>query len=113
LLNEPGLEWKSAAFSQFLLGRFGRTETIEGEQMGYAIRTDRYRYVEWYRWDAEGKKPEELLHRELFDHLTDPHENINLAADPALGSLADSMALQLDRGWRHSLPGNNQKKSKL
>jgi arylsulfatase A-like enzyme len=108
LLKDPDLEWKTAAYSQFLLGRFGRTKTVEGEQMGYAIRTDRYRYVEWFQWDAEGKKAEDLLHRELFDHLFDPQENINLAADPAMVSLVDSLALQLDKGWRHSRPGDYQ-----
>ena len=34
LLENPDLEWKSAAYSQFLLGRYGRTKNIEGELMG-------------------------------------------------------------------------------
>ena len=29
LLENPDTEWKTAAYSQFLLGRFGRTKTVE------------------------------------------------------------------------------------
>ena len=106
LLDNPDLQWKTAAYSQFLLGRYGRTLTVEGEQMGYAIRTDRYRYVEWYNWIKEENKAEALLCRELFDHQTDPQENINLAADPAFQAIAESLSQQLQMGWRYSKPSN-------
>lgn len=106
LLEDPDLEWKSAAYSQFLLGRFGRTTTVKGEQMGYAIRTNRYRYVEWYRWNAEEMHAENLLCRELFDHFTDPQENINIADHPESKALADSLSIQLKKGWKYSRPIN-------
>ena len=99
LLEDPDLEWKSAAYSQFLLGRYGRTTTVEGEQMGYAIRTDRYRYVEWYNWITDENRPGELLCTELFDHRTDTEENVNLAADPSFADLVDSLSLQLKNGF--------------
>lgn len=108
LLEDPDRDWKTAAYSQFLLGRFGRTKTVEGEQMGYAIRTDRYRYVEWYQWNAEKNKTDSLLCRELFDHQTDPQENINLAAEPDFVALVDTLSLQLKKGWRYSLPEINK-----
>jgi len=79
LLSEPGLEWDSSACSQFLLGRYGRTTNIEGEQMGYALRTDRYRYVEWYNWLGEEKTRGKFLRAELYDQNKDPRENKNLA----------------------------------
>jgi arylsulfatase A-like enzyme len=104
LLKDPDRPWKSAAFSQFLLGRFGRTKTVEGEQMGYAIRTDRYRYVEWYSWIKDEEKTGELLHRELFDHQTDPGENRNLAAASASEELLETLSLQLHKGWRFAKP---------
>ena len=110
LLKNPDLEWKTAAYSQFLLGRFGRTKTVEGEQMGYAIRTDRYRYVEWYSWIKEENKAEALLCRELFDHQTDPQENINLAADPEFKEIAETLSQQLNKGWRYSKPANKEDK---
>lgn len=56
LLENPETTWKTAAYSQFLLGRFGPPETRQQERMGYTIRTDQYRYVEWYDWDKEEKK---------------------------------------------------------
>jgi len=108
LLEDPDRDWKTAAYSQFLLGRFGRTKTVEGEQMGYAIRTDRYRYVEWYQWNAEKNKTDSLLCRELFDHQTDPQENMNLAANPEFVALADTLSLQLKKGWRYSKPEINK-----
>ncbi len=104
LLEDPDREWKNAAFSQFLLGRFGRTTTVEGEQMGYAIRTDRYRYVEWYVWNAEENMPGDLLWTELFDHQTDPQENKNIAKEPESANVVESLSQQLNKGWRYAKP---------
>ena len=104
LLEDPDKDWKSAAFSQFLLGRFGRTTNVEGEQMGYAIRTDRYRYVEWYVWNAEGKTTGDLLWRELFDHQNDPMENLNIAEDPENASIVADLSVRLNLGWSYAKP---------
>ena len=104
LLANPDKSWKKAAFSQFLLGRFGPPETREQERMGYAIRTDQYRYVEWYTWDAELKKPGDLLASELFDHETDPDENMNLANGASYEKIKDTLSMQLKQGWRYALP---------
>jgi iduronate 2-sulfatase len=104
LLENPDLEWKTAAYSQFLLGRFGRSKTIEGEQMGYAIRTDRYRYVEWYIWNKEEKKAGLLLLKELFDHQMDPQENVNIASHAENRDLIESLSQQLKKGWKYSRP---------
>ena len=108
LLENPDLEWKTAAYSQFLLGRFGRTKTVEGEQMGYTIRTDRYRYVEWYNWIKEDKMAGDLLSKELFDHQIDPQENKNIAADPAHREIVEALSQQLKKGWRYSKPNIQQ-----
>ncbi len=99
LLSDPDKPWKKAAFSQFLLGRFGPPETREQEPMGYAIRTDQYRYVEWYTWNKELKKPEVLLSSELFDQNSDPDENMNLASDSFYEQIKDTLSLQLRQGW--------------
>merc|ERR1712151_82684 len=58
--------------------------------MGYTMRTDRYRYTEWVRWNGTALRPiwSDLRARELYDHekdlghWTDPDgfENVNLAA---------------------------------
>jgi iduronate 2-sulfatase len=43
--------------------------------MGYSMRSDRYRYTEWRDFQT-GK----ALATELYDHVDDPQETINLAA---------------------------------
>lgn len=104
LLENPDMEWKTAAYSQFLLGRYGRTKSIDGEQMGYAMRTDQYRYVEWYWWNKEEKVKGALIRRELFDHFADPQENLNLANESEYKNTVDALSQQLKKGWRYSKP---------
>ncbi len=95
LLNEPEKEWNTAAYSQFLLGRFGPLETRDEERMGYSIRTDQYRYIRWYKWDKTINKKGEFLDHELFDHFKDPQENENLANDMNNKETIDQLAKQL------------------
>jgi arylsulfatase A-like enzyme len=71
LLQNPQMEWKDEAFSQYY-----RRQT-EFRAMGYTIRTDRYRYVEWRNWENG-----EIIGEELYDHLEDPQENTNIAGRP-------------------------------
>lgn len=97
LLAEPDMEWKSAAYSQFLLGRYSRSTTIEGEQMGYALRTDRFRYVEWYEWLGEKEERGDFLRCELYDHDIDSPENKNLAEDPDFKDIVDLLSGQLEQ----------------
>ncbi len=105
LLQNPHQQWKTAAFSQFLQGRFGRMHANhEGKQyMGYTIRTDRYRYVEWYEWDKSNTKGA-LTDRELYDHQDDPGENINIADFEENAQIVASLSDQLNKGWRDALP---------
>ena len=70
LLSNPDRPFKEAAFSQFRRRHQGR------EYMGYAMRTGRHRLIEWL--DRETAKTVET---ELYDHLVDPHENRNGAAE--------------------------------
>jgi arylsulfatase A-like enzyme len=68
LLNDPSASVKDAAFSQF------RRRVGKKDLMGYAMRTDRYRYVEWI-----DRRTGKAVARELYDHEDDPEENTNLA----------------------------------
>jgi arylsulfatase A-like enzyme len=80
LLDTPTLPWKKSAISEY----------PKGGKQGIAMRTDRYRYVEWY--DKSGK----LADRELYDHKTDPQENQNVAGRPENATLIEGLAAQLE-----------------
>ena len=47
------------------------------QKLGRAIRTDRYRLVEWRAWDGA----EDSIEYELYDYQTDPNETQNRASD--------------------------------
>jgi iduronate 2-sulfatase len=67
LLDDPALPWKRAALTQVRRG--GK----QGSFTGYAVRTERYRYIEW----DGGRRG-----AQLYDHEVDPYERHNLADDP-------------------------------
>ena len=72
IMRDPGRAGKTAARSQFL--RSGIWRAPDGrDYMGYTIRTDEYRYVEWFDWETG-----DLAARELYDHRTDSQENENV-----------------------------------
>ena len=77
LLTEPDRPWIRAAFSQYPRSLTSNRHRSHGDVMGYAVRTDRYRYVEWREW-----KSKRVMARELYDHQSDPHEMRNVAAHP-------------------------------
>jgi len=78
LLDDPAAPWTHAAYTQ--VQRNGGRGNIKGggarpkSFMGRAVRTERYRYIEW----DEGRNGSQL-----YDYQTDPQEMHNLAADPA------------------------------
>ena len=79
LLDDPKRPWDKAAYSEY----------PKGGHQGTAMRTDRYRYVEWRN------KKGDLAARELYDHQTDPQENENVADQPANAPVMERLARQL------------------
>jgi uncharacterized sulfatase len=65
---DPTYEHKKAAV----------TVVKRGQRLGRSIRNDRFRYTEW-----DGPKPE----LELYDHLNDPGEWVNLASQASYAEL--------------------------
>ena len=63
---------------------YPRAPKEHGPLLGQAVRTDRWRYVEWQK-RSDGA----IVARELYDMRDDPEETVNRAADP---SLADVVA---------------------
>ena len=75
LLDNPEARVRDAAFTQ-----------IRNE--GYAVRTDRWRYIEW----AEGREGSQL-----YDMQRDPGETTNLAADPTHAATVAELRARLAR----------------
>jgi arylsulfatase A-like enzyme len=88
LIETPARRWKRAAFSVYPRGGY----------LGVAMRSDRYRLVEWSRTNAAPVY-------ELYDHLTDPAEGVNVAGRPEYAETVRTLAAQLKGGWKAALPG--------
>jgi iduronate 2-sulfatase len=73
LLDDPGAAWDHPAY----------TVAGTGKRLGVAVRTDKFRYVE-YDGGAAGAM--------LFDAANDPHEVKNLADDPKYAKVREEMA---------------------
>ncbi len=68
--------------------------------MGYSMRTDRYRFTRW----QNRNNPKEVVAVELYDHVKDPDENVNLAAHPINQDLIERLTRQYEEGWQGALP---------
>ena len=105
LLEDSQQPWKSAAYSQYqrrisFKSSYATDSPLSvagaGKGMGYSIRTDRYRYTEWWRTngdygafngsssqpydpDASRVVANEASFVELYDYQNDPNETENLA----------------------------------
>ncbi len=103
LLSKPDLPWKRAVFSQYPRARNGNRHRGHGDIMGYAVRTHRYRYVEWRDWESK-----QVVARELYDHDSDPHETRNLAAQRERAEVVRKLTGLLESGWKSVLPGTEE-----
>ncbi|MHC4555841.1 MAG: sulfatase [Planctomycetota bacterium] len=75
LLKNPKLLWKEAVFSRYFNGD--------------SVKTDRYRYTEWRR------KNNVKYARMLYDHKTDPYENVNISELPRNKELVKKLSKML------------------
>ncbi len=71
LFDTPDLQWKDAVLTQYPRGG---NANLGGKNMGYSLRTDRWRYIEWIE-NETGK----IVARELYDHNNDSGETVNVA----------------------------------
>jgi arylsulfatase A-like enzyme len=94
LMDNPNRAWKTAAFSQY------PRSTGKTRLMGYSMRTDRYRFTRWQHRDD----PSQVAAVEIYDHVEDPEENVNLAVDPGNQPLVEQLTEQYLRGWRGAVP---------
>lgn len=72
VVADPSVSVKDAAFTQHQQPFYGPPSNWEA--WGYSVRTGRYRYTEWRSLQGG-----EVVARELYDHVEDPHESRNIA----------------------------------
>ncbi|MCK5174794.1 MAG: sulfatase-like hydrolase/transferase, partial [Planctomycetes bacterium] len=99
LFKDPAQPWKRAAFSQYPRDFKDNRHKGHGDIMGYAVRTGRYRYVEWRQWDTGN-----VLARELYDHSQDVDEMTNIADNPEYKDIISKLGNVLKMGWKAVLP---------
>jgi arylsulfatase A-like enzyme len=69
---------------------------------GYALRDERYRYVEWIQGgdSTEDYDEDDVVGRELYDYKNDPMETVNLADSPEYKDVARKMNLRMRNFFR-------------
>ncbi len=85
LLADPQRDWKPAAMSQY----------PRGTNMGYSMRTSRYRLTLWV--DQATREKTEAV--ELYDFEKDARGSVNLAADPDYAKTVERLTAQLKSIW--------------
>ena len=73
-------------------------ELFENYLMGYAMRTDRYRFVVWKDYRSPKAEP---VFFELYDHENDPIETKNIASDNP--DLVAKLLAQFNKGWKGNM----------
>jgi arylsulfatase A-like enzyme len=87
LIRNPNAEWKAAAFTTY-----HKPLPDMGVGFGRAMRTDRYRFIEW-----SGPKSKKVVY-ELYDEDADPLEKTNIADRPENAEFVAKLAAQLHAG---------------
>jgi iduronate 2-sulfatase len=76
ILKDPSAIVNKVAISQYPRGKnLGYDQ--KSEIMGYSMRTDKYRYTRWQKYE----NPSEVVAVELYDHSTEEKATINLAGN--------------------------------
>jgi iduronate 2-sulfatase len=89
VLEDPSRPWKQAAYH--CVDRYIKPSPDQKAvlHLGRAVRTDRFRYVEWRNgWDAGSR----LAGRELYDYADQDFETVNVADDPAYAEVVKRMS---------------------
>src|SRR5690606_37689713 len=90
MLEDHSMEGKDFALSKFVRQYQGLFDENAQKVMGYSLRTDKYRYVEW-RQIYTGA----VVAKELYDHSADPGELKNISSENK--DLAALLAIKLEQ----------------
>jgi len=93
LLEDPERPWKKSAMHVY-----PRNMPGHGGALGRALRTERYRLVEWSPNNSD------YAEYELYDFENDPDENVNIAGRPESEAIVTELTELLHAGWEASLP---------
>ena len=91
MLKNPAVIIKKYAQSQYPRQNKEAAPNSNGHLMGYALRTERYRYVAWFAQDFASSKilpTAKPVAVELYDYQKDPNETVNVTNDAAYRSAA-------------------------
>lgn len=104
---------KKAAFSQY--PRPGPTPSRDPDSdqprtrdttiMGYSVRTNRFRYTAWLKFDNVTYCPDwdHIVAEELYDHETDPSEDHNVVGKRSYAQKKKRLYAVLHGGWKSAL----------
>ena len=91
VLKDTKAKVKEVAISQYPRGK-GLGYDRKSEIMGYSMRTDKYRFTSWQKYE----NPNEVVAVELYDHSSgNKTTNRNLANDPQYQYLVEELSIQL------------------
>jgi iduronate 2-sulfatase len=92
ILKNPKASVHEVAISQYPRGKsLGYDNKLE--IMGYSMRTDKYRYTRWRKYE----NPDEIIDIELYDHSGGKLAKENLARKPGFKKKVDKLDKQLTR----------------
>jgi iduronate 2-sulfatase len=102
--DQPGiLQGKSLA--GYIRGEYPEPDNSVAYTITYggnaaSIRTGRWRYTRWGDGTGQGNE-------ELYDHMTDPEENVNLAANSEMQGILTELRQQFDLARQRAGPGSS------
>ncbi|EWH15336.1 Iduronate-2-sulfatase [Cellulophaga geojensis KL-A] len=73
-------------------------DLFENKLMGYSMRTKEYRFIVWKDYKTKNAKP---IFIELYNHLNDPNETINIAKENP--EIVKKLLVQFNKGWKGNL----------
>lgn len=74
-----------------ILRPYSVSQYPRGKKMGYSIRTARYRYTIWVRWEDKKTDISKVYAEELYDYLKDPNETTNVVGKTEYKTVVSQM----------------------
>ena len=92
----PVMEGKTGAVKDYAISQYPRGKSI----MGYSLRNDQYRYVEWFdkgSVDNRDITTWKTVAVELYDYQKDPDETKNIVFEESYKAIAENLELEMHK----------------